>query len=227
MNFFHKSKKKAQKTSNPTNQTDKKKYKILIWWQSIERGNKIQIVLVILNIVMVGAFIIFSQKQIYKTKEALKLTRESINLAKENARTELRAYIITQIDSIEALNDTFIIFLSEINVGKTPTYKLRKNVIFNTTEFVDSEWVKLKKLPKTTIDIGGSVHQASQNFYPYKEISPTPQFIKRLFYDRKFTIYMAVCVEYRDFWGDIHHTHSYWGITPNTIITMNKYNDSN
>jgi len=181
LNFFHKSKKKAQKTSNPTNQTDKKKYKILIWWQSIERGNKIQIVLVILNIVMVGAFIIFSQKQIYKTKEALKLTRESINLAKENARTELRAYIITQIDSIEALNDTFIIFLSEINVGKTPTYKLRKNVIFNTTEFVDSEWVKLKKLPKTTIDIGGSVHQASQNFYPYKEISPTPQFIKKTF----------------------------------------------
>jgi len=66
-----------------------------------------------------------------------------------------------------------------------------------------------------------------KTFIPIKKYPLLHNLLKRLFYARKFTIYMAVCVEYRDFWGDIHHTHSYWGITPNTIITMNKYNDSN
>ena len=178
---------------------------------------------------MVGAFIIFSWNQIDKTKSALRLTRESINLAKENAKAELRAYIVTSfMDSTEFQGDTLFATVDVINVGKTPAYKVRKNAIFKFYELVDSDFVKLEKtLPLNSIDVGVNVKQSSNNGADFKWFTNKPQIMHQLFLQGRISVYMAILITYNDFWGVSHFTHSYWKFSKGVVETMNKYNDSN
>lgn len=82
---LHEAEKKGQESDNAKVQIEQKKNKVLLWWSKIETGDKTQIVLVFINIIMVGAFIYFGWKQIEKTNEALIYTSKSIELAEQSA----------------------------------------------------------------------------------------------------------------------------------------------
>jgi hypothetical protein len=105
----------------------KKFQRLSAWWNDPKTENKIQSFLVIINILMLIAFIVFSQKQSDYTAESLKETRRSIDIAKESAKLELRAYIqVAEVNITEIkINRPLGVSVTYKNTGITPALTFR------------------------------------------------------------------------------------------------------
>jgi len=122
--LLHNSNEDTTESSNTKNQANQEKQNKFLWWSNFTKGEKTQIFLVIVNIVMVASFIVVSCNQIQNTNRI-------INLAEKNAKIELRAYLeIESFDFKQFIVGKEIIFeVKMTNVGKTPAYKIKRWVM--------------------------------------------------------------------------------------------------
>src|SRR3990172_10446963 len=110
--------------------TRRKILSLLLWWNNTRVGDKIQFFLLVLNIIMIAAFIYFSQKQIENTQETLEKTQRSIEIAKINSEIELRAYIMIVTANIDEMSvgKNLGITITYENTGLTPAYNVRPKI---------------------------------------------------------------------------------------------------
>jgi hypothetical protein len=154
--------KQNERTSDsPKSNSDKKELPEKFSWRKTPIGDRVQIILVIINIGMLIAFICVGADQHTDSIEALKradtsntYTRESLQLSKQTSRIELSAYI--QIDTVkitqmkEGKNLGFS--LTYLNNGKTPAYDVYSviGVIPGgkpNINILNKDWLKLQETP--------------------------------------------------------------------------------
>ncbi len=102
-NNLHNSEQSTQKPKSIETEIKNERNRILLWWDGIETGNKTQIILVIFNIIMVGAFIYFGFEQIEKTNEALKRADTSNSITRESLQFTKRTTLSSDSSTKQAL----------------------------------------------------------------------------------------------------------------------------
>ncbi len=106
---------------------NKKRGLIHVWWEITHTGEKIQIFLLLTNIIMVFAFIYFGEQQISRIDESLMWadssnvsTKKSLMLAEETMELGNRAYV--SVSNISPFSDS--VYYDIVHRGNTPALNL-------------------------------------------------------------------------------------------------------
>ena len=119
---------------------DEKRLKIIVWWEKIHTGEKIQIYLLLTNVIMILAFIYFSNKQVSRIDKSLNWadssnvsTKKSLLIAEENMKLANRAYV--SVSNISTFGDS--IYYDIIHSGNTPALELASYPLFVLGKNID------------------------------------------------------------------------------------------
>jgi len=226
----HSNAKSKDKTNNSF------KYRFWFW---IKTKKCIQIILVLTNIIMVIAFIVFGWIQSVQTKKAFKETFKS-NVSNENhirndsifrgrnTKIDLRPYVgISRFDINKIFKDSILVNVQIINTGKTPAYNIShiENIIVKMD--IDSTIIKdIRNHKHVNSGFIGAGQRMIITFpiqsYKFDNIT------KYQIFTGKIPVYIIVHIIYNDIFNEYHFTQTcvrcYPGI--NNFEINEKYNDA-
>lgn len=164
---------------------------------------------------------------------SIELTKQSIKFAGENARTNLRPYVVIDEDSIITLsigvNRNILVSLITINVGKTPAIDFFHTNICRVVDVISQQIFdglneQVERHKKTGVVVGSHLTFPKDGIYGVLSLKDSID----VFTEKKKLVFAGI-ISYGDVFGGRHLTwySMEYNVKRNKWISVEKYNGMN